>query len=341
MLGKTHSALIIAIAMSFTGCSTFEGYPSESTLPPGTTLSSLDKDLDEWVTLYEKTDYSQRADVRNNLLRRQMIVADLAYEKFERAIYVQNLRGTVYTDWTTNLLTSASPATDHIPTRNVLAGLSTILSGGKAIYESNVISKGVMSALIAEMRTSREEVRNRIRERTALPASQYDLYDALADLNDYKVAGSLPSAVAGLNARANDEQDAVAETTNRVMRNSLPPVSNTPRTSFATPTDISYEEAPVLNMGTPIYAESPAPASTPTSTMDTPPLPQPTETPVGTYTTTQQDLSKWVNADPNNRRKLEEWLKPKRVSIDDFLTKDKHENLRIDALATFGLIPGL
>ncbi|MBU1722927.1 MAG: hypothetical protein KJ892_03615 [Gammaproteobacteria bacterium] len=339
MSGKKYSILLVTIALSFTGCSTFEGYPADSSLQSATSLKALDEDLDNWVTQYEDADHSQRSSVRNNLLRRRMIMTDLAYEQFEKSIYVQNLRGTVYTDWTTNLLTSAGPATDHIPTRNMLSGLSTVLSGGKAIYESNVISKGVMSALIAEMRTSRAEVRNRIRERTDLGADQYDLYDALADLNDYKVAGSIPSAIASLNARASDEQNTVEATSDRSIR-----ASGLGRYAPQTDTGAVIEsQDPFTNPDIPAVSE-PAPQNTTPPIVDTavvsPPGTPPDYIPpttTGSYSSTQEDFSKWVQK-PENRLTLEKWLRPKRISVEDFLTKDKYENLRVDAAIQFNVM---
>ena len=325
---KVSSLLIFGLSLSLNACSTFEGYPEQSSLPPDSTLEVVDKELDGWVSKYESADQTERQTIRNNLLRRRLLVIDAAYEKFEQNIYVQNLRGTVYTDWATNLLTSAGPITDHIPTRNVLSGLSTALTGGKAVYESNVLAKGLMPALITEMRTSREEVRNKIRERSAFPVSQYDLYDALTDLNEYKVAGTVPNAIASINAQSSEDQGTVAARTDNSIR-----VSGLGTEQPYLEPSVE-ESAPVAESVIPEATIEPVPQTAEPELGSPPP-----SMPAASIRTTKEDFASWVQ-NPVNKQKLDAWLKPQGIGLEDFLTKDTrtYKGLRANAAVLFNVM---
>lgn len=238
---KSGKCFTLAWLVTFplSGCAPFEGYPDPAALPPNVVLGQVDKDLDKQLTAYEKADEAGRWQVRNNLIRRRMIITDVAYGQFEKDLYVQNLRGTVYTDWIGNILTVAGPATNNIPTRNALSGMSAVLASGKATYEADVLTKGTMPALISEMRAERTKVRDQIRQKSGLPPAQYDLYDALQDLNSYKVAGTLPSALAELTATATKNEQDAEKGSHQAQTVGVPEAAPPPSSGFASPAPVN------------------------------------------------------------------------------------------------------
>lgn len=343
------------LTISLAGCSTFEGYP-DSVSSSGILLEQPDKYLSDQLDDYERAGEDQRWYIRNNLVRRRMIIIDSAYEQFERDLYVQNLRGGVYTDWSTNLLTTMGPVTDHIPTRNLLSGMAAILSNGKAVYEANVLTKSTMSALISEMRAARTKTRDQIRQKSGLPPSQYDLYDALQDLDSYTAAGSLPSAIASLTATAAKNEQAAEKSSHDAQ--TAREMTASPASGLGAgpvPVDGGYGNSTGLDEET--LQPAPAAVAGAERPLPTPVVPvdrenravagdmdhatnigggnnTPSDTDISSVPRVAEVIRAWVVKSPQNEATLQAWLREKPAkrpqSIEKLLTEQRYDDLRYE-----------
>ena len=126
-----------------------------------------------------------------------MRAVDLSFYRFMRRVYGQETGVSLGSDLLTIGLDSVAAVTG---THLLAAGAGT-LTGGRDAYRQQVLSVS-LPLLFEEMIANRRELLLRIRQAETRPVSAYSLFQALSDIDEYEVAGSIPNAAAELAASA-------------------------------------------------------------------------------------------------------------------------------------------
>lgn len=132
---------------------------------------------------------------RNTIIDARLRAVDLAFYRFQRKIYRQDLQVAMGSGFATTALDSVAAVTG---TRFLAAGAG-LLTGGRDAYQKQVVAAS-LPLLFEEMIAKRHEVLLRIRQGQILPVAQYSMFQALDDITEYEHAGSIPAAAAELRA---------------------------------------------------------------------------------------------------------------------------------------------
>ncbi len=186
---------VIVLTLS-NGCATTRG------APPGfptslEALKQLDPQYDETLNAYYLPGADQRA-VRNKFIETRLGAVDTQYLSFKESLYTQAVASNVFVDLATIGLNVAGVATPGASTKTILHGASGGLLGAKASIDKNVFFERTMPALMSQMEALRKTVRARILEGMAKTVDAYPLSQAVSDLQDYYVAGTIPGAIVGV-----------------------------------------------------------------------------------------------------------------------------------------------
>jgi hypothetical protein len=165
------------------------------------------------------SNWSDKAVARNEMLTARMYVADMEYQVYEanltKEIQDEGLFGTAAILGLTTASTLVSPA----PTKTILSGLATGVTGLDKAYNEKELLSNAMQALQTQMRADRKaqaaeiyarmlrDVGNGVKMPT--PIGEYTWAMALADAEAYYQAGTISSALIGLSRTvANKETNA-------------------------------------------------------------------------------------------------------------------------------------
>jgi len=196
---------IVCLCFSVSACSTFQGYPKKPG-SPGNTLAEREPIFNEYLTKYAVADQLEQKQLRNDLVRRRMAEIDFVYQNFEKKIHVESVRADAYSQWASNFLDGATGFVSNLGNAQALTAASLFISNGKTTFDNAALVSSTMPALIAEMKASRAHLKTQIIRRIKASANEYDIYSAWSDLNEYYIVGTIPSAIASLNAKAKKAQ---------------------------------------------------------------------------------------------------------------------------------------
>ena len=209
---KWHSAAGVCAAIALlpliAGCTT-------ATLGPERPIS-IEEDVNNIRPVAEpplenfyQLSLTRQASARNQIITARMYIADLEYHKYEakltRDLQEEGLAATL----TTLGLTSAASLITVASTSRILSGAATVVTGADKAFDDKVLLSNTIQALQAQMRTDRQTQAAAIFAKMTTPIDQYTLPMALSDVDHYYQAGTLASALIGLNKTvATAEQNA-------------------------------------------------------------------------------------------------------------------------------------
>lgn len=145
---------------------------------------------------------------------------DIQYNLYQQRLYEQGTEASILTDWVVLGLGGASAVTGGAAAKAALGAAITGVTGAKVSFDKNAYFAKTLPALVASMQAMRKEVLLRIRKGLELGDDKYPLTQALVDLEDYYNAGTIPGAITGITAsadeasrKATEELKVVLETT--------------------------------------------------------------------------------------------------------------------------------
>jgi hypothetical protein len=133
-------------------------------------------------------------------------VIDIYYYDFESRLIGTYDALSLGTDLTTLVLNGIGATTESLTTAAALAAASAGVVGANAAVNTDVFYKKTVPGLVAQMRASRGTALVTIKAGLKKSVADYSLDEALGDINTYYVAGTLPSAIAQITAKAGAEQ---------------------------------------------------------------------------------------------------------------------------------------
>jgi len=205
----TGVCLGLALLM-LTGCSGVQGYPKDFNTYntqfinqlKGKIFGSKDSKTCEQGALcgryFECTAEQYNGNkqaCRNEIVGELLLFVDLQYNDFRAALYGENVAGRFLADALPLGASASGVLVTTQAAKNTMAAIATGVGGLKASYEKTILFDQLMPALIVAMDAKRKEVKARIDKGLGSQYTDYSLPQAISDINEYFLAGTLPEAI--------------------------------------------------------------------------------------------------------------------------------------------------
>jgi hypothetical protein len=199
--------VLISSLLFLYACSTFTGYPK----------SAVNED-DEitacqpyFASNVRSNEDAPSNDARGGLTRQQyrdavvygrLGVVDIRYRQFEKALNGANNGVSTGSDLAVLVLNGLGATTGAAAAKSALAAASGGVVGAKAAINTDLFYKKTLPALVAQMEAGRQKQLGVIKTGLGKSVDEYSLNEALDDVQEYYVAGTLPSAVQQVTSNA-------------------------------------------------------------------------------------------------------------------------------------------
>jgi hypothetical protein len=141
-------------------------------------------------------------DARDRFITGRLVLMDLQYVKFIRTLTSDKQQLDSATDIMNLTLNLAGTLVGGVQAKTNLAALGAGISGSKTVIDKNYYYEKSINALVATMNAHRKEVLIKILEGLPRTLDMYPLTQAVIDLNDYYLAGTLNGALQFVQADA-------------------------------------------------------------------------------------------------------------------------------------------
>lgn len=189
----------IGLVLVMTGCASIDGYPNRLEYSEQYVAEVGPYASPAAVLQYNSmTDPTTATLLRNNTVTARIFSIDANFHQFVRDLTTQQNLTAVGVDWAAIGLASAGAVVGSSETKSILAAISAGLLGAKASVDKDVFYNKTIPALITLMEAQRKIVLAQIYVGLKKGASEYTLYQALADLDSYYNAGTINGALVGL-----------------------------------------------------------------------------------------------------------------------------------------------
>lgn len=195
----------LSLTIALTGCANMSGgmpaVPFDAETDFGIAISEL-KAQASIKTYYDDPSLQNR----NKFISTRMVLTNIAYIKFIKEMSAEETQLHSAADLLVVSLDVAAAAASPVNAKTIMSGLSSIIGGSRLALDKNTFHEKTMSALIASMNAQRKEVLTRILQGSASGVEAYAIEQALADLNDYYLAGTIPGALNAIQKDAGSKE---------------------------------------------------------------------------------------------------------------------------------------
>ncbi|PIB96088.1 hypothetical protein [Caulobacter sp. X] len=203
--------VLVTAAVGLAGCQSFEGYPAPLETPKAALELVRADTQPAAVTDYAAiTDQAARRSKRDQIVRARLYAIDITYDDFVRGLSVQQKAFALGSDVAAAGLTGAATLAKSAATKTHLTTYAGAVLGLRATVDKELYYSKTLPAVVSQMDASRKTVLAKIEEGLSRPDADYPLVAALADLQDYYVAGTLNGALNQISKDAG-VKDAAAE----------------------------------------------------------------------------------------------------------------------------------
>jgi hypothetical protein len=180
-----------------------------------------------------------------------MYLIDLEFNPYFARLTTQSQAGSLAGDLAILGLTFSSTVLAPAATKTALSTAATAVTGGKTAFDNDILLSHTIQILLLQMETSRNHIRARIEANLqACSTTDYTVWQALTDLEDYYRAGTLPGALEALAAATGNNTQQSKNVKNGVTQTNAP-VSTSPQST--------------TNKGAPVRTTSSATGSPPSA----------------------------------------------------------------------------
>lgn len=200
---RTAVVALIPLVFALAGCASVEGYPNRLEYSTQYVTEVSGYASPEAIIRYNSTtDIAAATLLRNNTVTARIFSIDANFHQFVRDLTTQQNLSTVGVDWAAIGLASAGAVVGSSQTKAILAAISAGLLGAKAAVDKDIFYNKTIPALITLMEAQRKIVLAQIYLGLKKPVTEYTIYQALADLDNYYNAGTINGAIVGLTTAA-------------------------------------------------------------------------------------------------------------------------------------------
>jgi hypothetical protein len=190
------------------GCAPLQGYPRD---PENTdaTLAALSPYFDgiEETQYLALNDANLRAQKRNEIILARTRAYDIEFADFERRLYGDGNSVSLGGDLVGLVLGGLTATTGNAATKSALGAASVGVLGASTAINKDLYYQKTIPALLAQMEADRLKALAPIAVGMKLSDADYPLMQAYIDLDAYKTAGSIPSAINAVNQSAGNAKD--------------------------------------------------------------------------------------------------------------------------------------
>lgn len=201
---KFHLIFLLITALGLVSCASTQGFP-ERVVSADEELADLKADFQTAKKKYStlNTDDDPKR-IRNEIINGRIAAIDIQFSLFQQGLHEQGVGLNIGSDAIV-LGLGAAGALASGGTSQVLSATSGAVTGLKGSIDKKVFFEQTMPALFAQMIAKRKAVLVNIRTGLTKDPSQYPLQQGLADLEDYRYAGTIPGAISAVVENAGAE----------------------------------------------------------------------------------------------------------------------------------------
>lgn len=201
------------LCLFLTGCTHFDGYPDrpdhfveaaahfEAAFNGGDN-GKIDKYKEQSEKLLTENDpqaikaaYSKMRLLRDEIINTQIQAYDFEFTAFISDLTGLNVITNTGVEWTSLALAGLTATVGGEATKAALGAANTGVIGAKSSFQKEAFAEKTIPVLITAMISERTKVLLSIRQGLATPVTDYNLYQALSDLEKYYAAGSINGAL--------------------------------------------------------------------------------------------------------------------------------------------------
>ncbi len=211
------SLMCILIYMS--GCVSMAGYPERSG-DVGAQLKQLDLYHDPNVfTKYDNLKNEQERRMwRDDVVFGRIRAIKLHFQVFQKTLNAERTNLNISSDFTVIGLNTAGTLIPSAATKTVLATLSGGLIGAKGSIEKNLYYEQTIPVLFSKMESMQKERLVTIQNGLRLDTTEYSLQQALVDVENYYMAGTIPGAIMGIAQTSGAESEKADDDLKSILR---------------------------------------------------------------------------------------------------------------------------
>jgi len=210
---KSFNRFALFLSVSYVlGCSAMRERPKTLQWNPhrDALVQKYSKD-DSWYQAYSdavnSNKLSQAQALRDQVIYELIWLVDDRYNDFENGLNKDSALTDTGSTVTSLAATTAATVTHSPGTKNVLAAVSTLVTGTDSAFNSNFFQSKARTAIIAAMRSGRAEVLTKLTTGMSLKVANYTLAQGLTDLLAYDNAGTIVSAINTIGDNAKQQKD--------------------------------------------------------------------------------------------------------------------------------------
>lgn len=192
-------AVLLVSALALGGCAAaLEGFPER--------VEDLDKELanlelfmnEDAIKKYESATGDTKKLLRDEYVNARITAINLHFGTFEKALFREGVGAGIGTDWIKLALGGAGAL--YAGASQALSAATAGIEGAKASFDKQAFFENTVTTLFAAMDANRKTVLVKIRQGLRQLVANYPLTQAMADLEDYYNAGTIPGALISINA---------------------------------------------------------------------------------------------------------------------------------------------
>lgn len=192
----THALAWVVAAAVLGGCAAFEGYPKRPN-DPEAELADLKPQFDVAAVKQCAEAPADKMACRNRIIGAGMHAYDIRFSQFEQDLFRGTRQAGFGTTLTTLGLTTAAAASTG-GAAQILSAIGALVIGGREAFQKEVLAERTVLAIHSAMRAKRAQVALRLRSGMDETVARYPLEAARGDLEEYRSAGSVLSALVGI-----------------------------------------------------------------------------------------------------------------------------------------------
>lgn len=155
---------------------------------------------------------SDKQILRNDIVHARIRAYDIKYSEFEADLFSFGIGTGVGTDWATLAISGLTAVTGGASTKAALGAANTAIIGAKGALDKRLLLEKTTPAVMAEMVNQRTRVLLDLKQGLSQDVSDYGLFQAFADLERYRRAGTLSGGLvcivisAGQETKTNEDK---------------------------------------------------------------------------------------------------------------------------------------
>ena len=211
--GNAMRAVSLIAALLVSGCISSTGNP-ERLIPVAVEMSALAADQSVQMSAYDEAVRNNPAaarNIRNEIITRRMYAIDVQYTQYENALTREGQEIGFGALTAATGLSTAATLVIPAATKTILSAAATGVLATKGHYDSEVLLAQTVRTIQKQMRSSRNSIATSISGKMAQNVTDYPLWAALSDVEDYYNAGTLTTGVVDVSTTVGIQETATKE----------------------------------------------------------------------------------------------------------------------------------